>query len=641
MLRHLSLAAAVCVFAIPENSNAQYAERSGLVNSGRKDVDASGRSVKNPRVRAVHTTDPALEGGTAHLIQRDPFLAYQLGRNLNLREFRHRDGAVLKNVGGFGGPMLDGDTAKITTNNHLGCASCHNLPNGNPGGGTNFSKDSGYGSNAPHYYGGGIVELHAIQTRQKLLDQVDGDGDGWISAAEAALAPARSLVEPAPGAAPRDFGTFRLGGGSSGRPQLDGIIRTWYGLETSPGVIEIAPGADRIDGASATHFNFESVVWGWGQRTPPSALNPTNRAFFWDPMLTHTNLESHDPSTLDDPDGDGVSEPTLSGAIQFPATHRAPDAGARMHPLGFSLDDPDGDGHLTEISEGDLDLAEWFMLNAPRPAFAGTPSEYASGVALMDSIGCTDCHVADWWIDAANGSLAGDRRLFDLDVTWNHGAKRLEGEFVPLYTRSGTDHVADRGAFEVVGLFTDLRHHDMGDDFAELAFDGNVNRVWRTAPLWGVGSGFPWGHDGQSLTIDHAIRRHGGAAAASRAAYAQLGDMQRLQLLAFLTKLVLYDIESLPTDVDGDGSIASSFVVQGIDTGVERFNAEWLFQTPVRIQGMVMNSEGLAIRSAAALNMDAAYGLDLPYRRDGDLDGWPDVWDVAPTVRGYRNGRSN
>jgi hypothetical protein len=85
----------------------QFAERSSLVGSGNPDVDASGRSVKNPRVRAVHTTDPSLEGGTAYLIQRDPFLAYQLGRNLNFREFRHRDGALLVNVSR--GPVVDTD----------------------------------------------------------------------------------------------------------------------------------------------------------------------------------------------------------------------------------------------------------------------------------------------------------------------------------------------------------------------------------------------------------------------------------------------------------------------------------------------------------------------------------------------------
>ena len=28
-----------------------------------------------------------------------------------------------------------------------------------------------------------------------------------------------------------------------------------------------------------------------------------------------------------------------------------------------------------------------------------------------------------------------------------------------------------------------------------------LDTIWRTPPLWGVGSGFPWGHDGASLTL--------------------------------------------------------------------------------------------------------------------------------------------
>ena len=75
----LSTLLVLATAALP--ASAQFAERSALVGSGSPDIDASGRSVKNPRVRAVHTDDPSLEGGTSYLIQRDPFLAYQLGRN--------------------------------------------------------------------------------------------------------------------------------------------------------------------------------------------------------------------------------------------------------------------------------------------------------------------------------------------------------------------------------------------------------------------------------------------------------------------------------------------------------------------------------------------------------------------------------
>ena len=475
----------------------------------------------------------------------------------------------------------------------------------------------------------------AIENRRRILDLVDTDGDGWISADEALEAPARTPVAATPGGPLIDFGSCQLDGGRVGEPQLNRIFRVWYGVEEEPGVIRLAPDADAIDGVHATHFNFEMVVWGWGQRVPEAALNPTNRAFYWDPAAAHSNLEAFDPSTTDDPDGDGVSEPTLVGAIQFPATHRAPDAGEERHVLGFSLDDPDGDGVLNEISEGDLDLAEWFMLNVPKPAFAGSDAEYARGTRLLAGIGCTACHVPDWTLEAAGSGFAGDRRLFDFEAEWNEARGRLEGRLDPLYARVGEAFVPERNGYAVRGLYTDFRHHDMGDGFAELAFDGNENRVWRTAPLWGVGSGFPWGHDGRSLSLDHVIRRHGGEAAASAAAYARLDPRRRSVLLAFLSKLVLYDIESLPADVDGDGEISEHFIVQGQDTGLERFNAEWLFRTPVRIQGPVLNTDGVLISSNAAANLGEAYGLALPFRVDSDLDGWPDVWDEAPNTAGY------
>ena len=612
----------------------QYGERGELFGSGDAAVDVSGRSVKNKRVRAIHSTDPTLEGGTAYFLARDPFLAYQLGRNLNFREFRDRDG-VFSDIANLGGPMPDGTTAKITANNHTSCSGCHNLPQGNPGGGTNFHKDSGFGRNAPHYYGAGLMEMLAIQIRTEMMLQIDTDQNGWVSPAEANDAPEDLLVSPAVGLDPVNFGHPQLSNRTTGRPELNNIFRVWF-VDASGVTVS---GATEVDGVNTFGYNFAMVVWGWGQGEGRSALNPTNRTFYWDPMIAHTGMDSHDPSTLNDPDGDGVSVPTLSGAIQFPATHRAPDQGLSMDPLGFSRDDPDGDGFLHEISEGDLDLAEWFMLNAPRPAFAGDPRDYDLGVRAMKEVGCATCHVPNWKIHAQDSNFAGDRRFFDLETEWNATKRRLEGSLVPLYEIQGEDYVLDREEFIVEGLFTDFKHHDLGDGFAEIDFGGTTNRLWRTAPLWGVGDGYPWGHDGRSLTIEDAIQRHGGDAAFSRIAYNKASESTRRQIMTLLTNMRLYDIESLPSDIDGDGQISDSYVVQGQDTGIERFNAEWLFRVPVEIQGPVI-SNGETILSNAAVNLDEAYGQLLPLRIDSDNDGWPNVWDHAPMVTGYQDGEN-
>ncbi len=620
---------------------AQYGERPDLIGSGSPACDASGRSIKDHRVRAISTRDATQQGGTAWLFERDPFLAYQLGRDLNFREFRDRDGVFDAHVSGLAGPMPDGSTAKITSNNQTSCAGCHNLPQGNPGGGTTFHKDSGRGRQAPHYFGAGIVEMLALQVRAQILRQVDADRNGWIDAREAQAGGAHAWVVPAPGAAAIDYGDPRLDHGATGRPQLNNIFRIWFVDALGRHV----PGATAIDGTRTFGYNFEMVVWGWGQGPGRAALNPTNRAFLWDPFKAHSGLESHDPSTVDDPDGDGVSRPTLAGAIQFPATHRTPDPGVTRDPLGFSRDDPDGDGYLEEISEGDLDLGEWFLLNAPRPAFAGSDRDYRDGVEAMDRFGCTACHTAEWRIlaqnnDPARGPVAtGDRRLFDLDVRWSRRHERLQGQVVPLFDRTNDGAYRRRfGAFDVPGLFSDLRHHDLGAECEELDFGGSTNRLWRTPMLWGVGSGFPWMHDGQSLSLEDAIRRHGGEALASRRAFERSSRREQTELLRFLEQLRLYDIESLPTDVDGDGRIANDFVVAGVDTGGERFCAEWLFRVPVQIQGLVRNHDGATIRSFAATNLADAYGMLLPLRLDRDGDGWPDVWDYAPLQPGYRDG---
>ncbi len=63
-----------------------------------------------------------------------------------------------------------------------------------------------------------------------------------------------------------------------------------------------------------------------------------------------------------------------------------------------------------------------------------------------------------------------------------------------------------------------------------------ANKV-RTAPLWGLRARPQLMHDGLSLTVDDAIRRHGGQAEGVRLSYEALTPDRKKQLLAFLNSL--------------------------------------------------------------------------------------------------------
>lgn len=562
--------------------------------------DLLGRSVKTPRVRALH--GPAyLPGSTPWLIEHDPWLAYQRGRELCQREFSAADGAFGES-GRLRGKVLDDGATLMGGGGHVNsCIGCHNSPWRDMGAGITIQKNSGSGRNTPHGFGGGLVEMIGQEIRRQLLAQADLNHDGWISLQEAR---GNAVVQSL------DFGSFADKDGD-GRPDLNPIVYVWYVDKDGQRI----PWARTLNAPGVAGYGLEVQVFGFGQRdrVGHGALSSTLRAVSSNAFDIHSGLQAHDPTANSEPHHDGLALVSLCGAQQFVAGFTR-DVGTVCGPHGISLDDPDRDGVVEEISEGDLDLVEFFQLNHPAPAEVGGP-RFERGRALAHQVGCLECHVPDW-------KLPGDRRFYDLQV--KSSPDGLEGRVRRL------DASARTTPFTVAGVYSDFRQHDLGPAFHEVQYDGSQNLRFRTSPLWGVGSSAPYGHDGASLSLDQVIRRHGGEAASATERYRSLSEAQRDDLLGFLQGLVLYSTETLPTDIDGDGVISQHFQVAGQDTGLEVFNPEWLFEHPVQIEGPVVAPDGLEVISRAAVNLVEAYGLDLPGLRDRNHDGFADWLRYKP-----------
>ena len=113
--------------------------------------------------------------------------------------------------------------------------------------------------------------------------------------------------------------------------------------------------------------------------------------------------------------------------------------------------------------------------------------------------------------------------------------------------KTGNSHPLAELRNQTIRPYTDLLLHDMGPDLADTLTEGKAApKLWRTAPLWGLGSlRFVQGgaqnvrylHDGRARTANEAILWHGGEATASRLNYESLSKVDRDAVLAFLGSL--------------------------------------------------------------------------------------------------------
>lgn len=180
----------------------------------------------------------------------------------------------------------------------------------------------------------------------------------------------------------------------------------------------------------------------------------------------------------------------------------------------------------------DVDHFARFMRAAKAPArdtvLAGT-EKARRGSQLFDQIGCVSCHVRTLRTAAAGTAI-------------NGGAFKVPRELGGLAFHPFGDFLMhDVGTGD--GIVMAMEEHYgrnmyryKWDRLSPAAFTSTMNKV-RTAPLWGVRLRPRLMHDGESVTLSDAIRRHRGEAEEVAERYRVLPAEDREAVLEFLRSL--------------------------------------------------------------------------------------------------------
>ena len=471
--------------------------------------------------------DIFLPGSSWYLVARDPARAIRRGRQLFQRKFTLEEGH---------GPRVNFDSSgDLMTTPALGaglsdsCASCHGRPRGSAGfGGDVVTRPDS--RSAPHLFGIGLREMIADEMTTSLRAVRE-------TAAERAAATHANVTLPLT-AKRVDFGSITaLPDGSFDTSQVEGVnadlrVRPFF--------------------ADGREFSLRAFIVG--------AFN--------DEM----GVQSSDAVLCTASDPVNPAKVSTAGGLVLDPTQDT----IKRPPTCDPNDDADHDGVANELDESLLDYSEIYLLNYFKPGIGKTTARSEQGRLLMESSGCLACHVQAFRVDH-------DRRVADVDTRYDP----QRGILNHLYATATTlfDVVDDgdaypklmpkRGRFIADSLFTDFKRHDLGPLFHERNFDGTLHTQFMTAPLWGVGTKAPYGHDGRSVTLEEVILRHGGEAQSSKNAFVALGEDNQHKIIEFLQTLVLFPPDDTasnlnpgnpattnPQDPSQHGSIALSALFQ-------------------------------------------------------------------------------
>jgi CxxC motif-containing protein (DUF1111 family) len=188
----------------------------------------------------------------------------------------------------------------------------------------------------------------------------------------------------------------------------------------------------------------------------------------------------------------------------------------------------------------------------PRDLRVSDPETLKRGETLFTRVGCAVCHVADWTI-VAKGTKIGDFTVpealgnmtihpySDLmlhDVSTGDGIVQTQHAQRPARGSEKSLKHADIEPGENVYRVLDEAYAVDADHLRVLqtSLVDTANMI-RTAPLWGLRTRPQLMHDGLSLTVSDAIRRHGNQAYPAKHAYNKLTQKKRDDLLMFLNSL--------------------------------------------------------------------------------------------------------
>ncbi len=482
-----------------DQTRAPNAEREGIAKTYAQQIGA-GRG------------DWSTPDSSSFLIARDPFRAIRRGRQLFNRKFTRGMGAGPLTADGRGDVEK---TLEIGAGLSDSCAGCHGLPRGSAGfGGAVVTRPDS--RNAPHLFGLGLKEMLADEITAELRARRD------VALTEARMGGAR-VTRPL-AAKGIDYGEVTASpDGSIDLSRIKGVDRD----------LRVRP--------FFAHGEMYSI-----------------RDFVVGALQNEMGLQPVDPDLAAAAAGARVVSPSgmvLDGRLDSLNPPLAANTAA----------DPDGDGVSNEVPQSIVDFLEFYLLNYFKPGHGEQTDSTRNGREVFARTGCASCHVQDLTIER-------DRRVADVETVHDPARgvfNRLFATATPLFTAVNDSPTLPAAKlpslkpFVVRDIFTDFKRHDLGPDFHERRYDGTMQTEFLTAPLWGVGSTPPYGHDGRSMTLHDVILRHGGAAQTAREAYAALGRLDRQDLLDFLNSLILFPPDDTASNLNPGDRRAVGFPQRG------------------------------------------------------------------------------